>query len=83
MFLAVDHRDAMRVLTSGEHPEAIQAAQLTGGFGFLVGRALTREPVHLQGRNRDLFLNGEAPRRWQELRAVAEAHAHPGLHATG
>jgi hypothetical protein len=60
MFLAVDHRDAMRVLTSGEHPEAIQAAQLTGGFGSLGGR----EPVHLQARNRDLFLNGEALPRW-------------------
>jgi hypothetical protein len=41
-----------------------------------LGRALWREAVHLQGAEREVFLQGKAVARWQSLYAVAEAYGH-------
>ena len=55
----------------------LRVACQNGCSGFLVGRALWQEAVHLHGNERDAFLNGEASQRWQALHAIAEAYAHP------
>lgn len=69
-------------LLSGGEPFEIFQKQLTvacqnGCSGFLVGRALWQEAVHLHGRERDVFLHGEATRRWQTLHTIAETYAQP------
>jgi tagatose 1,6-diphosphate aldolase len=48
-----------------------------GCSGFLVGRALWQEAVHLQGDERAVFLHGVAAQRWQALHTIAETYAHP------
>ncbi len=68
-------------LLSGGDPfdvfqKQVQVACQNGCSGFLVGRALWREAVHLQGAEREAFLQGEAVARWQSLCAVAEAYGH-------
>jgi tagatose-1,6-bisphosphate aldolase len=69
------------LLSGGDSFELFQkqlrVACQNGCSGFLVGRALWQEAVHLQGNERDVFLQGEASRRWQTLQAIADAYAHP------
>jgi tagatose-1,6-bisphosphate aldolase len=55
----------------------LKVACQNGCSGFLAGRAVWQEAVHLQGNERDRFLEGEASRRWQSLQAIADAYAHP------
>ena len=57
--------------------QQLTVACQNGCSGFLVGRALWQEAVHLQGIERDAFLQGEASQRWQTLRTIAETYAHP------
>jgi tagatose 1,6-diphosphate aldolase len=69
------------LLSGGESFEAFQeqlrVACENGCSGFLVGRALWQEAVHLDGNERQEFLYNEAARRWQILHAIAETYAHP------
>lgn len=69
------------LLSGGDSFELFQSqlrvACQNGCSGFLVGRALWQEAVHLQGSERDAFLQGEASRRWQTLQAIADSYAHP------
>lgn len=64
------------------HKQLMAACQ-NGCSGFLVGRAVWQEAVYLQGHERHAFLRGEASRRWQTLKAVAEAYAHPWFECYG
>ena len=61
----------------------LKVACQNGCSGFLVGRALWQEAVHLQGDERDAFLNGEASRRWQTLHTIAETYARPWFERYG
>ncbi len=69
-------------LLSGGDPFDVFQKQLkiacqNGCSGFLVGRALWREAVYLQGEERTTFLRGEAMQRWQTLRTIAETYGTP------
>ena len=55
----------------------VRVACQNGCSGFIAGRALWREAVHLHGDERDAFLTGVASRRWQALHAIAELYASP------
>jgi tagatose-1,6-bisphosphate aldolase len=75
-------------LLSGGDPfemfqKQVMVACQNGSSGFLVGRALWREAVHLQGNERNAFLLGEATRRWQTLSMIAETYAHPWFERYG
>jgi tagatose-1,6-bisphosphate aldolase len=69
------------LLSGGDSFEAFQkqlrVACQNGCSGFLVGRALWQEAVHLEGNERQEFLNNEATHRWQLLHTIAETYAHP------
>lgn len=69
------------LLSGGDSFEMFQKqfkiACQNGCSGFMAGRALWQEAVHLQGDERIAFLTGEASRRWQTLHAVAETYASP------
>jgi len=69
------------LLSGGDSFEAFQkqlrVACQNGCSGFLVGRALWQEAVHLEGNARQKFLHNEAAHRWQTLHAIAETYAHP------
>ena len=75
------------LLSGGDPFEMFQkqvvVACQSGSSGFLVGRALWREAVHLQGNERNAFLLGEATRRWQTLSMIAETYAHPWFERYG
>ena len=55
----------------------LRVACQNGCSGFLIGRALWQEAVHLQGNERDAFLHVEASKRWQTLQTIADTYAHP------
>lgn len=66
-------------LLSGGDPfetfqKQLRVACQKGCSGFLVGRALWREVVEMQGAAREAFLQGEATRRWQSLCAIVEEY---------
>jgi tagatose-1,6-bisphosphate aldolase len=69
------------LLSGGDSFEAFQkqlrVACQNGCSGFLVGRALWQEAVHLEGNARQEFLHNEATHRWQLLHTIAETYAHP------
>ena len=69
------------LLSGGDSFEAFQkqlrVACQNGCSGFLVGRALWQEAVHLEGNERQEFLRNEGAQRWQTLQAIAETYAHP------
>ena len=75
------------LLSGGESFDLFQkqlrVACQNGCSGFLVGRALWQEAVHLQGDEREAFLNGEASQRWQTLHTIAETYAHPWFERYG
>jgi tagatose-1,6-bisphosphate aldolase len=54
----------------------LRVACQNGCSGYLVGRALWQEAVHLQGEEQDAFLRGEASKRWLTLHTIAETYAH-------
>jgi len=75
-------------LLSGGDPfelfqKQVMVACQNGSSGFLVGRALWREAVHLHGNERNAFLLGEATRRWETLSMIAETYAHPWFERYG
>ena len=55
----------------------LRVACQNGCSGFLVGRALWQEALYLHDHERDVFLQGEASRRWQTLHTIAETYAQP------
>ncbi|MEM7797986.1 MAG: tagatose 1,6-diphosphate aldolase [Chloroflexota bacterium] len=55
----------------------LQVACENGCSGFLAGRSVWREAVHLQGEARIGFLQSEARSRFQELVNIANAHGTP------
>jgi tagatose-1,6-bisphosphate aldolase len=68
------------LLSGGDTFEVFQKqlsiACQNGCSGFLVGRALWQEAIHLQGKERQHFLEGEAIHRWQTLQSIADTYAH-------
>lgn len=75
------------LLSGGDSFEMFQkqlkVACQNGCSGFLVGRALWQEAVHLQGDEREAFLRDEASRRWQTLQSIAETYAQPWFERYG
>lgn len=75
------------LLSGGDSFELFQkqlrVACQNGCSGFLVGRALWKDSVHLQGDHRNVFLHSVGSRRWQTLQAIAEAYAHPWFERYG
>jgi len=57
--------------------EQVRIACASGASGFLAGRAIWKEAITLQGRDRDHFLASHAIDRLNELYEIAASYARP------